>query len=385
MASTLKFTDYCKEKLRSEPQSYDNEVFTIMTILSTDPFNKESFNEISNKMLHDYQKLNYLTHLKKIKNMPLLEKIVKDARFPQFVKEVEKTYKIIQDIINKIKNRSINDNTLTENVANLIGSTNNIHKMRDLKDAVLSIPYRPRQLGLFHKIFLALGIASSYGSTNISNKNVDINISNKSSSSGIKSDTEIFQPEIERRMDADNLSFEQASNIVLKQKMKEMEETRLREEEKAKAFMIEYKLVLKTRKDVIKRVDAALAKSKMPTDYLTSKDIKSLIYQESRFDPNIVSNAGAHGLMQVMGDSVGTSIEDNIAAGLKILKEKDAYCVQHYPDWDKMNIEIKKKIVFSIYNCGEGTWEKFGSSLVTAPSETKKHIEFIDNYKKYSS
>jgi hypothetical protein len=254
-----------------------------------------------------------------------------------------------------------------------------------LKDVVLSIPYKPRQLGFFNKILLALGIASSLGATSIRNKDTEVLISNKTNNSGIKSDMEIYQPEINMRMDADNISYEQAKNIVLTQKLKKTKEERRREEEKAKAFKIEYKQVLRSRKNVIARVDAALRRSQMPTDYLIPKDIKALIYQESRFNPEIVSKAGAYGLMQVMDASSDMSIEDNIAVGLKILKEKDAYCRQYYKDWDNMNQQQKKDILFAIYNCGQGTWESNGSSLTTAPTETQKHIEFIHNYQKYSS
>lgn len=83
--------------------------------------------------------------------------------------------------------------------------------------------------------------------------------------------------------------------------------------------------------------------------------LSSLVYQESRFDPNSTSWAGAGGLMQVMPSTASElglndvyNPEENLAAGTRYLKEI----------WDKFdNIpDSIQRIKFTLasYNCGYG-------------------------------
>ncbi len=85
--------------------------------------------------------------------------------------------------------------------------------------------------------------------------------------------------------------------------------------------------------------------------------LSSLIYQESRFDPNVVSWAGAFGLMQVMpatGDTFGVDVvsatpNENIEAGIKYIKWLDGYFKELVPDDGE-----RLKFVLGSYNAGPG-------------------------------
>lgn len=85
--------------------------------------------------------------------------------------------------------------------------------------------------------------------------------------------------------------------------------------------------------------------------------IASLIYQESRFKPNVRSWAGAFGLMQLMpstarrfGASRRSSPEKNIQAGIKFLKWLDTRFLNRGIDDDEERI----KFILGAYNVGLG-------------------------------
>ena len=84
--------------------------------------------------------------------------------------------------------------------------------------------------------------------------------------------------------------------------------------------------------------------------------IASLIYTESRFNPNVKSWAGAFGLMQLMpvtaqrfGVSVNSPPEKQIEAGVKFLKWLDNYYKKDIPDSTE-----RIKFVLAAYNVGMG-------------------------------
>ncbi|NPA35273.1 MAG: transporter substrate-binding domain-containing protein [Chlorobi bacterium] len=84
--------------------------------------------------------------------------------------------------------------------------------------------------------------------------------------------------------------------------------------------------------------------------------VASIIYQESRFSPNIESWAGAVGLMQLMPETAKTfgvkkldSPVDNIQGGLKFLKWLDEHLKKDVPD-----PEERIKFVLASYNVGLG-------------------------------
>lgn len=104
--------------------------------------------------------------------------------------------------------------------------------------------------------------------------------------------------------------------------------------------------------------------------------IRAIIKQESDFDPNVTSWAGAMGLMQLMPENVehyGVSdpynIEQNIDAGTR-----------HIKDYIKMyNGDVKMGL--AAYNAGPGTLQRRGvkseSDFYKLPSETQNYVKII--------
>lgn len=84
--------------------------------------------------------------------------------------------------------------------------------------------------------------------------------------------------------------------------------------------------------------------------------LASLIYQESKFDPDAKSWAGAHGLMQLTDVTIEEygvedpfDPEENITAGVAHLKWLDQYWADKVPD-----DEERLKFVLASYNVGQG-------------------------------
>lgn len=109
--------------------------------------------------------------------------------------------------------------------------------------------------------------------------------------------------------------------------------------------------------------------------------IIAVIKQESDFNPNCVSSAGAMGLMQLMpencteyGVSNPYNIEQNIDAGIRHLKDM---------------IKIQKgdlMLGLASYNAGPGTLRKRNVTNVEGisklPSETRNYVKKVMNYYK---
>lgn len=107
-----------------------------------------------------------------------------------------------------------------------------------------------------------------------------------------------------------------------------------------------------------------------------SSVIRAIIKQESDFDPNVTSWAGAMGLMQLMPENVehyGISdpynIEQNIDAGTR-----------HIKDYIKMyNGDVKMGL--AAYNAGPGTLQRRGvkseADFYKLPSETRNYVKII--------
>jgi membrane-bound lytic murein transglycosylase F len=84
--------------------------------------------------------------------------------------------------------------------------------------------------------------------------------------------------------------------------------------------------------------------------------LASLIYQESRFKPNVTSFAGAYGLMQVMpgtakrlGIDIKSSPENNIKAGVFYIKFLQDFFSDRIPDESE-----RLKFILGAYNAGQG-------------------------------
>ncbi|WP_151735868.1 transglycosylase SLT domain-containing protein [Paenibacillus tengchongensis] len=118
------------------------------------------------------------------------------------------------------------------------------------------------------------------------------------------------------------------------------------------------------------------------TKYGVSVDlIKAVIDTESSFNPNVVSSAGAKGLMQLMdGTANGLGVSDpfdpaqNIDGGVRYL----SYQLQRYAGEEKMAL--------AAYNAGPGRVNKLGVSsdaelmekLSLLPKETQAYIAKIE-------
>lgn len=113
--------------------------------------------------------------------------------------------------------------------------------------------------------------------------------------------------------------------------------------------------------------------------------ILAIIKQESNFNPNAVSSAGAKGLMQLMdfnSEAYGLTnpfdIDENIEAGVKHIKD--------YINMFDGNLEM----ALMAYNGGQGTMERRGvkssSDLYKMPQETQNYVpKILENYRYYSS
>ena len=119
------------------------------------------------------------------------------------------------------------------------------------------------------------------------------------------------------------------------------------------------------------------AVDKYSAQYGVDKDlILAIIKQESNFNPNAVSSAGAKGLMQLMdfnSEAYGVNnpfdIDENINAGVKHIKS--------YLDLYDGNVEM----ALMAYNAGPGTVERRGvnsvSDLYKMPEETQNYVTKI--------
>lgn len=107
--------------------------------------------------------------------------------------------------------------------------------------------------------------------------------------------------------------------------------------------------------------------------------VLAIIKQESNFNPNAVSSAGAKGLMQLMdfnSEAYGLTnpydIDQNIEAGVKHIKS--------YLDMYNGNLEM----ALMAYNGGPGTMERRGvnsaSDLYKMPQETQNYVPNVLAY-----
>lgn len=107
--------------------------------------------------------------------------------------------------------------------------------------------------------------------------------------------------------------------------------------------------------------------------------VLGIIKQESNFDANVTSSAGAMGVMQLMDfncESYGITdpfnIEQNIEGGVKHIKE--------YLDMFDGNVEM----ALMAYNGGQGTMERRGvkssNDLYKMPVETQNYVPKVMNY-----
>lgn len=129
---------------------------------------------------------------------------------------------------------------------------------------------------------------------------------------------------------------------------------------------------------VDERIENAISKASKQHG-VDEKLIKSIIKVESNFDPNVVSSAGAKGLMQLMPENCEAfgvtdpfNIEQNIDAGTRHIKE--------YLDRYDQDVEM----ALMAYNGGPTRMMKRGvtsiNDIYKMPKETQNYVPKVMNY-----
>lgn len=110
--------------------------------------------------------------------------------------------------------------------------------------------------------------------------------------------------------------------------------------------------------------------------------LASLIYQESRFKPNVTSFAGAYGLMQIMpatgrvlGIDIKSSPYNNIKAGVKYIRYLQDFFSDMIPDESE-----RLKFILAAYNAGEGN---IIDAMRLAEKHGKNPLVWDDNVEYY--
>jgi len=361
----IKFSENNRKGLLSVPVDSDNDLVLglIYGALKNEVFDYDdkNFKNILRELMEEYADL---------KN-----KILKTPKeIPQeLIKLITYAGLILNNIFKELHANNINEEVMSENLANLLNNTNKIYKeyrliIRELKhkDTILE---KIRNWSGIRKFLVTTAVVSTIGGgtmiagtphkgiLNAPNKNTIVKENVKST---IPAKTKVLT----------------AKEIVERIEL-----------EKIEKLKNEYKQVKKEREQIIVKVKKILSKLKMPANYIQPKHIMALMWAESRFNPDAMNGDDVKGIMQVNDKSVSMDLEKNIMRGLEILKEKEIYCRINWnkdhinPKWDELRADKKIQIVFAAYNCGQSRLDsKYNWKVRDSNDETESHDQAIWDY-----
>lgn len=136
-------------------------------------------------------------------------------------------------------------------------------------------------------------------------------------------------------------------------------------------------------------------KLKQDSSVIEENLVTALIHEESSFNKDTISSAGAAGLTQVMKDTwydyskksfkkYATIPKYNIEVGIKHLFYLENFFKDSVTFWKEISDNEKIKIIASAYNGGQNRLKELGYNFYKMPKESRKHgIKVLERYNQY--